>query len=249
MATVTASATTASTRAKPRLFLTSGWYALGLFGLAIVAFWKLYVVKLPFEAEFFVNLHAVGVVAWMLMLTTQPLLIRAGKRSLHRRIGKISYGLVPFVVLGSLLLAHHRLAALSIPDFQTFGKDLYLPVVADALFVTCYSLAILNRRNAFVHPRYMIATALPLIDPVTYRLLLFYSPLKESDLLFPAVGYAITDAILLLLIWLDRNEPRGRNAFLRLLPIFIVGHIGWFTLGQTQAWFQFAASFRDLPLP
>jgi hypothetical protein len=248
MATITSQAVLRP-RAKPRLFLTSGWYALGLFGLAIIAFWKLYVVKLPFDAEFFVNLHAAGVVAWMLMLVTQPLLIRTGKRSLHRRIGKISYGLVPFVVVGSLLLAHHRIEALSPADFQQFGSGLYLPVVADVLFVTCYTLAIVHRRNAFLHPRYMIATALPLIDPVTYRLLLFYSPMKESPLLFPAIGYGITDAILLLLIWLDRNEPRGRKAFVQLLPVFLVGHIGWFTFGQTEAWFHFAGWFRALPLP
>lgn len=239
----------ATARAKPRLFLTSGWYALTLFLLAIVAFWKLYVVKLPFDAEFFVNLHASGVVCWMLLLVTQPTLIRTGQRRLHRRIGKFSYFLVPYIVLGSVLLAHHRALAASPADFQAHGKDLYLAAIADVLFVTCYTLAIVNRRNAFVHPRYMIATALPLIDPVTYRLLLFYSPFAESDIAFPAIGYAITDSILLLLIWLDRNEPRGQKVFLRLLPIFVIGHLGWFTFGQTHAWFEFASWFRSLPLP
>jgi hypothetical protein len=249
MATITTPQSTKPARPKPRLFLTSGWYALGLFILAIVAFWQLYVAKLPFGADVFVNLHAAGVVAWMLMLVSQPLLIRAGKRQLHRRMGKISYGLVPFIIVGSLLLAHHRIAALPPTQFAAEGKDLYLPLVADALFITCYTLAIVNRRNAFLHPRYMIATALPLIDPVTFRLLLFYSPLTPSDIVFPAIGYGITDAILLLLIWLDRNEPRGRKVFAQLLPIFLIGHLGWFTLGQTQAWFQVAAWFRDLPLP
>ena len=239
----------AQARSKPRLFLTSGWYALALFGLAIVAFWKLYVVKLPFDAEFFVNLHAVGVVAWMGLLVSQPLLIRSGKRELHRRIGKVSYVLVPFIVIASLLLAHHRASSLSPADFAAAGNGLYLPAIADVLFVTCYSLAIVNRRNAFLHPRYMISTLLPMIDPVTFRLLLFYSPLKENDLLFPAIGYGITDAVLLLLIWLDRNEPRGQKAFVRLLPIFVIGHLGWFTFGQSHAWFQAAAWFRNLPLP
>ena len=246
MATVTASA---PARAKPRLFLSSGWYALGLLVLAIIAFWQIYVLKLPFSADFFVNLHVAGVVAWMLMLVSQPLLIRSGRRSLHRTMGKISYVLVPYIVISALLLAHHRLAALSPADFAAQGKTFYLGAVANLLFVACYALAIANRRNAFLHPRYMIATALPLIDPISVRLLLFYSPLAPSDIVFPAIGYAITDAILLLLIWLDRNEPRGRQAFVRLLPIFLIGHLGWFTLGQTQAWFQVALWFRNLPLP
>ena len=100
----------------------------------------------------------------------------------------------------------------------------------------------------FLHSRYMIATALPLIDPVVFRLLLFYSPLTPSPIVFPAIGYAITDAILLALIWLDRHEPRGRRAFVTLLPIFLIGHVGWFTLGQTQLWLEAVSWFRNLPL-
>ena len=236
-------------RAKPRLFLTSGWYALGLFLLAIVAFWKPFVVKLPFNAEFWVYVHAAGVITWMLLLVSQPLLIRAGKRSLHRRIGKVSYGLVPFIVVGSLMLAHHRMLTTPPAELADEIRGFYLPFIADVLFVTCYTLAIVHRKNAFLHPRYMIATALPLIDPVTFRLLQFYTSLPPNIILFPAIGYGITDAVLLLLIWLDRNEPKGRRAFLQLLPIFVIGHLGWFTLGQTQPWFQFASWFRALPLP
>ncbi len=238
----------AAVNAKPRLFMSAGWYALALLLLAVVAFWPIYVTKLPFDAEFYVNLHTAGVVLWMIFLIVQPLLIGRGRRPLHRRIGKLSYMLVPFVIVSSLLLAHSRSAALPEAEFQATGHTFYLPIAALALFLTCYVLAIRNRRDPFLHSRYMTATALPLIDPVTFRLLLVYSPLAPSEILFPLIGYAITDAILLALIWLDRHEPRGRRAFLTLLPAFLAVHVGWFTIGQSDPWFALAAWYRTLPL-
>jgi hypothetical protein len=239
---------TTTPRAKPRLFMSAGWYALVLLLLAFVAFWPVYLAKLPFGAEFYVNLHAAGVGLWMLFLIAQPLLIRSGRRALHRRIGKTSYVLVPFIALASILLAHSRTRAMTPDAFAADANGVYLAVAALFLFVTCYGLGIANRRDPFLHARYMIATALPLIDPVTFRLLLFYSPLPASALVFPAIGYAITDAVLLFLIWADRHEPRGRKAFLQLLPVFVLVHLGWFTLGQTKLWLGAVAWFRDLPL-
>jgi hypothetical protein len=239
---------TASKPAKPRLFLSAGWYALGLLLLAVLAFWPVYIARLPFEAEFYVHLHTIGVVLWMAFLISQPLLIAGGRRLLHRRIGKSSYVLVPFIALGSILLAHSRIVAMPAQAFAREGNGLYLAAAALFLFLACYALAIRNRRDPFVHSRYMIATVLPLIDPVSFRLLLFYSPLTPSGIVFPAIGYGLTDLILVLLAFMDRNEPRSGKVFLRLLPVFLLVHLGWFTIGQTEAWLAVCAAFRSLPL-
>jgi hypothetical protein len=239
---------TRSGRAQPRLFMSGGWYALALLLLAGIAFWPVYLAKLPFDAEFYVHLHTAGVVLWMAFLISQPLLIAKGRRPLHRRIGKLSYILVPFIAAGSILLAHSRTAAMPPEVFAAEGNGLYLAAAALFLFLTCYALAIRNRRDPFLHSRYMIATVLPLIDPVTFRLLLFYSPLEPSGIVFPAIGYGLTDLILVLLAWMDRGEPRSGKVFLRLLPLFVLVHLGWFTIGQTEAWREICAAFRALPL-
>ncbi|HYJ83384.1 MAG TPA: hypothetical protein VEW26_11165 [Allosphingosinicella sp.] len=239
---------TATKPAKPRLFMSSGWYALGLLLLALLAFWPVYIARLPFDAEAYVHVHTAGVVLWMAFLVSQPLLIARGRRPLHRRIGRLSYVLVPFIAIGSILLAHSRTAAMPAQTFAAEGNGLYLAAAALFLFLACYALAIRNRRDPFIHSRYMIATVLPLIDPVSFRLLLFYSPLTPSGILFPAIGYAITDIILLLLAFTDRDEPRAGKAFLRLLPLFVLVHLGWFTIGQTRAWLALCAAFRALPL-
>jgi hypothetical protein len=45
------------------------------------------------------QIHGLLMMMWIFMLIVQPLLIRAGKLSLHRAIGKASYIVVPLLLL------------------------------------------------------------------------------------------------------------------------------------------------------
>ena len=241
-------ASVVTAKAKPRLYLSAGWWAAALLLVAVFAFWPIYIVKLPYDAELYVNLHTGGVVLWMLLLIAQPWLIGRGKRPLHKRIGRVSYVLVPWIVVTSLLLAHSRTAALSPADFEAFGHSIYLPIAAIVTFAAAWALAIRHRREPFLHGRYMVGTVFALFDPIVARLLFFYSGLPPDENIYPLIGFASADLVLLLLLWLDRNEPRGRKAWLTLLPIYLAAHIGWFTLARTDAWSDFARWFVSLPL-
>jgi len=239
---------TGQANAKPRLYLSAGWWAAALLLVAILAFWPVYIVKLPFEAELFVNLHTAGVVLWMLLLIAQPWLIGRGKRPLHKRIGRVSYVLVPYIAITSLLLTHNRTAALSPADFQQFGHSIYLPLAAILTFSIAWALAIVHRREPFLHGRFMVGTIFSLFDPIAARLLAFHSSLPPDENLYPLIGFGSADLVLLLLLWLDRNEPRGRRAWLTLLPLYLAAHVGWFTIARTDAWAWFARWFVELPL-
>ena len=234
--------------ARAQMFPRAGWWFLAYFALATIAFWPSYVSLLPYGPDRFVHLHTIGVVGWMLLLISQPFLIVRGRWSLHRQMGKLSYLLVPWIVVTATLLAHSRFRAMPAEAFARDGHSLYLPFIAILLFLLCYGLAIARRRNAALHSRYMIATALPLVDPIVARLLAFYSPIAPGPIVYPLIGYGLTDLLLLLLIWSDRRQKRGQKAFLLLLPVFLVAHLAWFTLAQTQGWFRFAEWFRALPL-
>ncbi|MGZ8348782.1 MAG: hypothetical protein ACXWU2_02035 [Allosphingosinicella sp.] len=231
-----------------RIFPRAGYWFLALLALALIAFWPSYFSLLPFGPDRYAHFHAVAVVAWLLLLIAQPFLISRGRRRLHRGLGRISFGLVPLIVLTATLLAHARFAALDESRFREEGHSLYLPAIAVVLFLVCYALAMWHRRDMLLHARYMVATALPLIDPIVARLLGFYTPVPFGPMLYPFIGYAITDLVLAVLIWRDRGRPRARRAFLTLLPVFLLAHAGWFTLAQTGPWFAFAAWFRSLPL-
>jgi len=224
-------------------------YAAVLFLLlAALAFWPAYFSKLPGGDELYVDLHAAGVIGWMLLLVVQPLLILTGRRILHRRLGAVSYGLAPYVVLSSLLLSHSRLDPIGAPTFRMDATDNYLALIAIVLFATCYALAIGFRRRAPVHARFMTATLLSMVDPLLFRLLFFYTPLKSIAPQLPMFGYGLTDLILLGLAYADRKHSTARWVFPLLLAIFVPAHLGYWLLAPTTPWVEAMAWFKGLPI-
>jgi len=237
-------ATTTRVTAPPRAI---SWVA-GLFLVtAAVAFWPAYFSKLPAGNELYVDLHAAGVTAWMALLITQPLLIRGGRRALHRRLGALSYGLVPYIVVTATLLSHSRLDPVTAPTFREDATDNYLATAAIELFVTFYALAIAHRRNMGLHARFMTATLLTMVDPLTFRLLFFYSPWASKAAMFPMAGYGLADTALLALTVFDRR-PAGRRVWPLLLAISVPIHLGYWIFAPTEPWIAAMAWFKALPI-
>ena len=192
--------------------------------------------------------HTAGVVAWMALLIVQPVLIWRRRRTLHRRHGVLAYVVAPFVVGSSVLLMHSRLDPVGAPTFRLDATDSYLAMIAVALFTLCVTLALVFRRNPALHARFMTATLITMVDPISFRMLVFYSGLAIDPTLFVILGYALAELILLGLILADRRRPLRTQGFLMLAPAFVAGHLGYFTLAQSDAWIAFAAAFRGLPL-
>ncbi len=141
----------------------------GLVGALVVVagigFWPGYFSRFPRFANsgWQVHFHLVTIVAWLGALVVQGALAARGRLDLHRRVGRWSYALVPVIVLGFVLVAdfgqrRHREPAL-------IGAT----VLDGALFVTFYVLAMVRRRSAILHGRYMLLTAVAFIDPALGR--------------------------------------------------------------------------------
>src|SRR5688572_1154325 len=159
-----------SANAEASMQRTVGWWFLVLLLAAMPAFWPSYFSAPPFRDDFFhVHLHGLAMFAWLLLLAAQAFLIRSGRRPLHRALGKVSYGLVPLIVASTLLLAHYRLRQ-GPPNAELlyfFCVQLGLMVA----FVFAYAMAIRHRREPMLHMRYMLGTALAVVDPILARLL------------------------------------------------------------------------------
>ena len=212
--------------------------------LAVPAFWPSYLHPEKVEADFHVHLHGVAMLLWSALLIAQPGLIRAGKWKLHRELGKASYGLAPLVVVSTLLLAHYRLTQAYPPEQLYF---LYVQLGLLALFALAYAQAIRYRKSAAVHARYMVCTALTLVDPIVARLL--YLGFGIEPPLMQAITYALIDAILAYLWMRDRRRASNAGVFARMLAIFILVEIPTFILPDTAAWHAFAKWYAGLPLP
>jgi len=123
---------------------------------------------------------------------------------------------------------------------QSFGMQsfiLYLGVAASAILLLSWSLAIVHRRDSALHARYMVGSALVLIDPALARLLIATVP--GLGPLVPWVSYGVLFLILGVLLWRDRGR-HGQRAFVVLTAVFALNFVLLNVVPRTASWAEFA---------
>lgn len=131
-------------------------------------FFRTYLLFFPSFAGFKAvqHFHGAMMMTWMALLIVQPLLIKAGKLSIHRLIGRLSFIIAPVVIVSMFLITrfgYYKPAPLLSHSEKVGG--LALQVIDILQFALFYCLAIFNRRNVHNHARYMIGTAIMMIGP------------------------------------------------------------------------------------
>lgn len=233
-----------STR-RPGVWGTGAWpWVLLLLGVAVLGFWKPYFGRLS-AAQGLAHLHTLAMLTWIGMLVAQPMLIRGRQLAWHRRIGKASYGVVPLLVVSALCLAQLRISEAPPQMLALQQTILYLGLSASVLFVVVWGLGIRYRHDTALHARYMVGTALTLLDPSLVRVMIFWVPGVPPPL-YQWITYGLVYAILALLIVLDRKSRRGRPAFVVLLVLFAATHASIMLVPGTAAWQRFAMWYAGL---
>ena len=185
--------------------------------------------------------------AWMLLLIAQPVAIRTRRLKLHRTLGRVSYAVALAVILSMALLAHHRLRTAPPEAYTIQTYVLYLQVSLATLFGVWYALAVLTRRRAALHARFMVCTGITLIDPIVIRLMFWIDPTPSWNYQWFTCG--LTDLALAMLIWTERDAPRGRWVFPSMLGLFILLQApALLQLTGSWPWQAFAKWFAALPL-
>jgi len=227
------------------MFPKSGFYFIALFLLAIIGFWQSYFSQLFDDIDGYVHFHAVTMLFWIILLITQAFIIRNKKYPLHRFVGKISYVLVPLIIISLILLAHNQIVIRE--DGISFSRlyILFLQLSLLAIFIIAYVLAIVYRKHPAYHARYMISTALTLIDPAVARI-----PIDIPVLLFSfqVITFTLTDLIFIILIIMERKQKQGREVFPIMLAIFLIFQGLNLTWTDSSLWSRFATWFAILPL-
>lgn len=236
------------TRTKALDLTRSGPWFAGLLLVALLAFWPTYLSKiLDAKNTVYTHWHAVTATLWILMLIAQPWAIRNRRYALHRATGRASFVIAPLLVTGVLLAAHYRTNAASAEAYAQQTFVLYLQLSLAMVFSICYLLAIANRRRMPLHARFMVCTALTLIDPIVIRIMFWIDPTPDWHYWWFTFG--LTDAVLLALIWFDRNAKDGRWVFPAMLPLFVVTQLpAVLKLTGAQVWQDFARWYASLPL-
>ena len=227
------------------LDLARSWrYFAAFFALALVAFWPTYLSQ-PRASSAYTHLHAATAAAWMMLLVAQSWAIGVKRVALHRGLGKASYALAPVLILSILLLAHDRIRNIPAELYALQTYILWLQLSLAFLFALSYGLAIWTRRSVARHSRFMVCTALTLVDPVVIRLMFWADPTPEWNYQWATFG--LTDLVFLLLIWLERHNRAGRMVFPAMLGVFILFQIpALFGLTDGPLWQGFARWYAGL---
>lgn len=234
------------------LLRQSYFYFIGFFILVVAAFWMTYITRISEQPNYRMHLHGFALTLWCLMLISQAYLIRSKNNALHRRIGKFSYVLVPFMLFTTLDLLHYQLSKVERLNVMDY---LFMALVVNALvaFVILYGLAIYNRKRSGLHARYMVSTVFPFITPATDRIIGVHFPsliphlyTVEGNPVLPIVGFFMVDAIVIALIIWDWRSHKRWNVFPLVLIVLLAYHYSVLNFHKFGFWKTFSEWFVGL---
>lgn len=250
---------------KDKFYLNLGYWFLSFIVLVFAGFYYTYFSVLFNSKPIIIHIHFTLMILWIAMLIIQPFLIKYKKRSLHRLIGRLSYLLVPLVLLFSFLvirLEYYR----RIKDFQLqvtnglnhISESEILKQTSNnpnALFfflwfALFYTLAIVNRHRSSIHSRYMLATALTLLGPTVDRIVQINFNIRTIASNIPAlvITFLLIDIILSILIMKDYSNEKSIRTLTSCLCINIIGQFLYYTVPDLDWWGHFYA-FIMKPAP
>jgi len=134
-------------------FLTVCW--LGVLMGFVPAAMKRHAGHADYPAPLILEIHAVAFSAWMVLLTTQIMLIRSRHPRLHMRLGLVGFGLVPLMAVSAFLseIYSQRFRFVHPPNSQAFFIIAIFYVVA---FTTLASAALVARKSPSAHKRLIL---------------------------------------------------------------------------------------------
>ncbi len=205
--------------------------------LVVAAFWPLYLSRPPASVDRYTHLHALAGSLWFALLVAQPSAIHARRFVLHRQLGRISYLLAALFAVAGVLLSHHRLKSMNDVTFAVEGSGHYLPFYATVVFVIAYAFGLWFRRMPSVHGRFMLCTAIPLVDPVLGRVLFFYEPQLPSPWLYQVVTFGVATVVAAALVFTYRGSAPARRALIAYFGVLVTLECGWLSfLRRRPGW-------------
>lgn len=209
-----------------KIYKNAHYLFIAVLLMVFVGFFKTYFVKFPNFEGFTTALHFHGfmVLIWLGMLIIQPILIKRNKLALHRIIGKLSYLVFPLMVISMIILIRiNFMKNIPVPEG---ALDTNLIGIADmTFFIPCYVLAMYFRKNVKYHPRLMVLSVLPFINPALGRLQL--------------PGPILAIAIMIGLLIYEKKHNKVYMPYLVALSAYIFIYVFYLVLIDSDDWKAF----------
>lgn len=170
------------------------------------------------------HFHGITATLWMLLLIVQPLLYKLKRFTWHRNVGKLSFVLVPLIIVGGL-----KMVSTMIMGQEHYPPDVvyqlaFIDFVTLSLFLLYFVLAIVHRKNVQLHARYMVCTVLgPLLPAVTRLLFIFPTVTTFHQSL--NISYLLIEFTLFLLLLHDKRSGKIYVPYVAAMVAFLVQHV------------------------
>jgi hypothetical protein len=186
-----------------------------------------------------VHIHGAAFTLWIVLFITQISLVSARRVDLHRRLGRVAFGLAALMLVLGVLTASDQLARhVANPGTDTIEevRAFYaVPLGAILLFSIFVYLGYRNRSHPATHKRLMLFATLSLLDAAFDRWPVF------DPYPLPLVHVITFTPLALLIIGYDWwSTGKVQRVTLWSVAFIIAVQQGRLLIGHTAAWQTFA---------
>ena len=199
--------------------------------LVVLGFFRTYFTVLP-STRLTIHIHGLLMLVWMSTLITQGVLVRTGRMTWHRRVGKASYVIAPLIVLFGFVVMRESLGGPGSEHSPRALRTLTLPLFAILQFGLTYALAIYYRRETQLHARFMISTGLILMSAGTIRIFRDW----VLGISMANANFIFLEVLTVGLILNDLRLGRIRAPFVLTLALFVSNHVLYWTAADMGWW-------------
>jgi hypothetical protein len=175
-------------RHKTRFFLIASCLALAV---ALVGFFKTFFLpsfRGTFSAPAIIYIHGGLLFLWAVVLVLQSILIQLRKLYWHRRLGYVSLGLVPCMVIATMATGVYVLKRdLALGGGQVAISSLVGTFTSPLIFALLVAVAIVYRRRPEYHKRLMLLAMIAIIWPAFFRFRHYFPSVARPEVVFAFV--------------------------------------------------------------
>lgn len=189
---------------------------------------------------------------WIAVILIQPWLILKKKTRLHKKIGKLSYFLMPVVLFTAWLMIRHSYFKFITDETARLAKE-GKTIPAEEMFINAaeymnigvlywlwlgifYSLAVVNRKMIVAHASYMFAAILTLLGPTVDRMLIPLYINYNLQVNFFIATFILIDVLLVTLLFYQWKQGLPIKATFTALIIYLAGQLVIFMLPRIYFW-------------
>lgn len=212
--------------------------------LSLVGFFPSYIGHFPQYGDFkwTIHIHFIAFCCWFLLIVIQPILIRKKKFELHKKLGRLSYVLMPILLITIILLRFGKLEEEVKESVEMASFNTFLTFVDIVSLSGYYLIAVLNSKNLRWHVAFILATTLVSFNPGLSRLLNFISPGLGMLVIFVPFIFSIG---IFLYEKLKLKRPILKSPYFIFFLLWLFEIILVFTVPVTEFWQNFVLSLTN----